>query len=33
MIVRVDYGKSFKGSLTASSAATVLSFEVFRQNR
>ena len=33
MIVRVDYGKTFKGSLTASSAATVLSFEVFRQNR
>ena len=33
MIVRVDYGKTFKGSLTASSAATVLAFEVFRQNR
>ena len=33
MVVRVDYGKTFKGSLTASSAATVLAFEVFRQNR
>ena len=33
MIVRVDYGKTFKGSLTASSAATVLAFEVLRQNR
>ncbi len=33
IIVRVDYGKTFKGSLTASSAATVLSFEVYRQNR
>lgn len=33
LIVRVDYGKTFKGSLTASSAATVLAFEVYRQNR
>ena len=33
MIVRIDYGKTFKGSLTASSAATVLAFEVYRQNR
>ncbi len=33
MIVRIDYGKSFKGSLTASSAATVLAFEVYRQNK
>lgn len=33
MIVRIDYGKTFKGSLTASSAATVLAFEVFRQNK
>lgn len=33
IIVRIDYGKTFKGSLTASSAATVLAFEVFRQNR
>ena len=33
MIVRIDYGKTFRGSLTASSAATVLAFEVYRQNR
>ena len=33
IVVRIDYGKTFKGSLTASSAATVLSFEVYRQNR
>ena len=33
IIVRIDYGNTFKGSLTASSAATVLSFEVYRQNR
>ena len=33
MVVRVDYGKTFKGSLTASSAATILAFEVYRQNR
>lgn len=33
MVVRIDYGKTFKGSLTASSAATVLAFEVYRQNR
>ena len=33
MIVRIDYGKTFKGSLTASSAATVLAFEVYRQNK
>ena len=33
MVVRVYYGKPFKGSLTASSAATVLAFEVYRQNR
>ena len=33
MVVRIDYGKTFKGSLTASSAATVLAFEVYRQNK
>lgn len=33
VIVRIDYGKTFRGSLTASSAATVLSFEVYRQNK
>lgn len=33
IVVRIDYGKTFKGSLTASSAATILAFEVYRQNR
>lgn len=32
-IVRIDYGRTFRGSLTASSAATILAFEVFRQNK
>ena len=32
-IVRIDYGRDFSGSLSASSAATVLAFEIFRQNR
>ena len=32
-IVRIDYGRSFRGSLSASSAAAVLAFELFRQNR
>lgn len=33
MIVRIEYGKTFRGSLTASSASTILSFEVYRQNK
>ncbi len=32
-IVRIDYGRSFRGSLSAASAATVMAFELFRQNR
>ncbi len=32
-IVRLDYGREFKGSLSAASAASVLSYEVLRQNR
>ena len=32
-IVRIDYGRDFGGSLSAASAATVLAFEIFRQNR
>ena len=32
-IVRVDYGREFRGSLSAASAATVLAFEVLRQNK
>ena len=32
-IVRIDYGRAFRGSLSAASAATVMSFELFRQNK
>lgn len=32
-IVRIDYGRAFRGSLSAASAATVLGFEILRQNR
>ena len=32
-VVRIDYGREFNGSLSAASAATVLAFEIFRQNR
>jgi 23S rRNA (guanosine2251-2'-O)-methyltransferase len=31
-IVRIDYGRSFRGSLSAASAATILAFEIYRQN-
>ena len=32
-VVRIDYGRSFRGSLSTASAATVLGFEVLRQNK
>ncbi len=32
-VVRIDYGRAFRGSLSAASAATVLAFEVLRQNQ
>ena len=32
-IVRIDYGRAFRGSLSAASAAAVLGYEVLRQNR
>ncbi|MBQ8381912.1 MAG: RNA methyltransferase [Clostridia bacterium] len=32
-IVRIDYGREFGAALSAASAATVLAFEVLRQNR
>ncbi len=32
-IVRIDYGRDFRGSLSAASAATVMAFEIFRQNK
>ncbi|MBQ7669509.1 MAG: RNA methyltransferase [Clostridia bacterium] len=33
MIVRLDYGREFRGSLSTASAASILSYEVLRQNR
>lgn len=33
MTVRLDYGRDFRGSLSAASAASILAYEVFRQNR
>ncbi len=32
-VVRLDYGRPFKNALSAASAASVLAFEIFRQNR
>jgi len=32
-IVRLDYGREFRGSLSAASAASIISFEILRQNR
>ena len=32
-VVRIDYGRSFRGSLSAASAATVIAFEVLHQNK
>jgi 23S rRNA (guanosine2251-2'-O)-methyltransferase len=32
-IVRIDYGRAFRGSLSAASAATVMAFELFRKNK
>ncbi len=32
-IVRLDYGRPFRGSLSAATAASVLAYEVLRQNR
>jgi len=33
LVVRLDYGREFRGSLSAASAASVLAYEVLRQNR
>ena len=33
IIARVEYGREFRGSLSAASAATIMAYEVFRQNR
>ena len=32
-VVRLDYGRPFGGSLSAASAASIMAYEVFRQNR
>ena len=32
-VVRIDYGRDFRGSLSAASAATVMAFEILRQNK
>ena len=32
MILRIDYGREFRGSLSASSSAAVLAFEIMRKN-
>ena len=33
LTVRIDYGREFKESLSTASAATILSYEIYRQNR
>ncbi len=33
MIVRLDYGRDFRGSLSAASSASILAYEILRQNR
>jgi len=32
-VVRLDYGRPFRGSLSTASAASVLAYEILRQNR
>ncbi len=32
-ILRIDYGREFRGSLSAASAASVMAFEILRQNK
>lgn len=33
IIARVEYGREFKGSLSTASAATIMAYEIFRQNK
>lgn len=33
LVVRLEYGREFGGSLSAASAASVLAYEIYRQNR
>lgn len=32
-VVRIDYGRAFRGSLSTASATAILAFELFRQNK
>lgn len=32
-VIRLDYGRNFSAALSAASAASIISFEIFRQNR
>ena len=32
-VARIEYGREFRGSLSAASAATIMVYEIFRQNR
>ncbi len=32
-VIRLDYGRPFDGALSAASAASILAYEIFRQNR
>lgn len=32
-VVRIEYGREFRGSLSTASAATILGFEIYRQNK
>ena len=32
LVARIEYGREFKGSLSAASAATIMIYEIFRQN-
>lgn len=33
IVVRVEYGRAFRGSLSTASAATIMAYEIYRQNR
>ena len=33
VVARIEYGREFRGSLSAASAATVMAYEIYRQNR
>ena len=33
VVARIEYGRAFRGSLSAASAATIMAYEIYRQNR